>query len=215
MSDAAADARATDDAATAAPPKSGDFVRVYVIVMALMACVLGWFWWRHEAEADEFAKANERARSVFGDGPAGSAANDARPTTIRALAVGVLKYLGTSAGAGKTEEGINIPAQTIRDRAEGIGLKIREIAAETSNKNAAKRYEEISVTVTFEPADLDALAKFLYNIEATSPNLRILDFRWDLKPEKENQVVPGSQPGHLINRPQVKIGFRRPYTTSR
>lgn len=206
---------APDTADDGAPKKSGDFLRLYVVVMALMAGVLGWFWWNHEGEADEYVKANERARSVFGDGPAGSAATDARPTTIRALGVGVLKYLGTSAGAGKTEEGINIPAQTIRDRAEGVGLKVREIAAETSNKNAAKRYEEISVNVVFEPADLEALAKFLYNIEATSPNLRILEFRWDLKPEKENPVVPGSQAGHLINRPNVKIGFRRPYSGSR
>jgi hypothetical protein len=210
MSPAASD---DDDA----PAKgSGDFLRFYVIVMALMAAVLGWFWRKTEAEADDYKLANERARAVFGtERVDATVADEATPKTIRGLAVGVLKYLATNRDAGKTEGGINIPVETIKARATGAGMQFNNIGPERVEKNTPKRYEEVSVTVTFDPTNLDALAHFLYAVEQSSPIFRILDFSWELKPDKENPYVPGSSPGHLIGRPKVKIGFRRPLTASR
>ena len=58
--------------------------------------------------------------------------------------------------------------------------------------------------------EFDHLAKFLYNFEGSSTNLRTLEVKWDLLPEKDNS--PTTSPGHLIQRPQVKIGVRRPIT---
>jgi hypothetical protein len=198
------------DAADAPKAKSsGEFLRLYVVVMGLMAGFLGWLWWHNSAQADDYRNANDAAKTVFGSRPSGQPLPD-RPATIRDLAVGVLKYLATSKEAGKAKDGTFIPVQTIQERATGANLKAQNFGLETITKNPSKRYDEISIQITFEPANLKDFATFLYNIEATSTIFRILDFTWDLKPEKENPIVPGSQPGHLIGRSHVKIGFRRP-----
>ena len=67
-------------------------------------------------------------------------------------------------------------------------------------------------TVIFEPTDLERLSTFLFNLESSGPKLRILDVRWDLRPDKENPYVPGKDPGYLIGAPTVKIGLRKPLT---
>ncbi len=46
----------------AAPKSSGDFLRFFVVVMALMAGVLAWFWQKQKAKAAGFKQANDRAR---------------------------------------------------------------------------------------------------------------------------------------------------------
>jgi hypothetical protein len=193
----------------------GEFVRVYVVVMALMAAFLGWLWWHNDAQADDYRKANDAAKSIFGEGEAGKPLPD-RPTTIRQFAVGAIKYLATKKEAGKAEGGVFIPVKTLEDRERGSNLKAKETSPESINKNPAKRYDEISVALTFEPTNLNDLAHFLYSIEQSSSIFRILSFDWDLKiGEKENPIVPGSQFGHQIGRPHVKVGFRRPSVGSK
>ena len=133
---------------------------------------------------------------------------------IALLLAGTLQGLAAFTATVKTADtGPSIPRQLIADRAGGVGLQIQTIAGEQTNKNNAKRYEETSVTVTFEPTDLDRLVKFMYNMES-DPRIRILDVRWELRPEKENPYEPGvpGKFGNAITRPQVKIGFRRPLT---
>jgi hypothetical protein len=195
-----------------APKGSGDFLRFYVVVMALMAAFLVWMWRRTDAEADDFRRANDTAQAIFGNEKTLAAAGAAdAPKTISGLAVGVLKYLATNKDAGKSSGGLNISTTTIRDRLEGVGLKASQIGGEQISKyQGQKRFEEISVTVTIEPCDQDSLARVLYNVEQASPNLRILDVAWELRPEKENPYNPRVSPGNLIGRPRVKIGFRRP-----
>src|SRR5688572_10091154 len=194
---------------------SGDFLRFYVIVMALMAMVLAWFWRNAESQANEYRKANDAARAIFGDAVGAPVPDEAVPRTVRGLGVGVLKYLATNRELGKSEGEIDIPVKTINDRAEGNQVKPTTITGQQVVKNPAKRFEEVSVTVTLEPTDLDALARFLYSIEQSSPIFRILDVSWDLKTNpSENPYSPGTSPGHQIGRPRVKIGFRRPITGS-
>jgi hypothetical protein len=202
----------------AAPKSSGDFLRFFVVVMALMAGVMAWFWQRSEAEAAGFRRANEGARALFGDEKAGvKLPPEQSPRTIRGLAVGLLEYLATNRDARKDDKGgLLIPTSVIRDRLQGAGLKQTNIGQENVNKfQGAKRFEEVSVAVTIEPCDMYQLATFLYTVEQSSPIYRILDVRWELRPERENPYNPGTQPGHLIGRPTVKIGFRRPLTGAR
>lgn len=203
----------------AAPKSSGDFLRFFVVVMALMAGVLAWLWQKQEAEAAGFHQANETARKLFGDEKAGvKPASEESPKTIRGLAVGLLEYLATNRDARKDDKGgsLGIPITVIRDRLQGVGLKSTQIGQENVSKyQGAKRFEEVSVTVTIEPCDMYQLATFLYAVEQSSPIFRILDVKWELRPERENPYSPGTQPGHLIGRPQVKIGFRRPLAATR
>lgn len=193
---------------------SGDFVRLYVIVMGVMALVLGFLLWRTNEERKEFERANALAKAQFGAADAAAVPDDQRPTTITGLAVGVSKYLATyrEATVKAADTGPAIPVQTIKDRAGAMGLQIQTIGGEQTNRNNAKRYEEISSTVTFDPTDLERLTKFMYNIEASGPRIRVLDVRWELRPDKENLYEPGvpGKMGNAIQRPQVKIGFRRP-----
>lgn len=196
-----------------APKSSGDFLRFFVVVMALMAGVLAWLWQKQEAEAAGFQKANETAKALFGDDKAGvKLPPEQSPKTIRGLAVGLLEYLATNRDARKDDKGgLSIPTSVIRDRLVGVGLKSTQIGQENVSKyQGAKRFEEVSVSVTIEPCDLYQLATFLYTVEQSSPIFRILDVRWELRQERDNPYVPGTSPGHLINRPTVKIGFRRP-----
>jgi hypothetical protein len=215
MTDDPAELRDAESADVETPKTKspGEFVRVYVVVMALMAAFLGWLWWHNDAQADDYRKANDAAKTIFGEGPAGQPFPD-RPTTIRQLAVGAIKYLATKKEAGKASgDGTLIPVQTLSDREKFSNLTAQNTGNEQIVKNPAKRYEEISVAITFEPTNLNDLAHFLYNIEQSSALFRILSFDWDLKmPEKDNPIVAGSQYGNLTTRPHVKVGFRRPST---
>ncbi len=190
-----------------------DFLRLYVIVMLVMAGVLAYFLWTLNKERKDYEDANASARAVFGSSDVAPTGGDQR-ATIRSLAVGVQKYLATfkEATVKAADGGLGIPIETIKDRATGMGLETQGIVPDQSSKNQAKRYEEISSTFTFSPTDLQKLARFLYNVEASSTRFRILDVRWELRTDKENPYAPGSQFGNLITRPQVKIGFRRPIT---
>ena len=198
--------------AAATAKASGDFVKTYVIVMGLLACVLGWVCFSLTGKKAAFADANAQAMSVFG-GPTLPASQAAKPTAIRALAVDIQKYLQTLQQS-KTPPGETtaVPIALIRARAEGMQLAIKGITPEMSTPNRQRGFEEVSTTITFEATDLERLATFLYNLESSSTKLRILDVRWDLKPDRENPYLPGTQPGYLIQGPTVKIGLRRPIT---
>jgi hypothetical protein len=205
-----------EEAAPAASPakSSGDFVKTYVIVMGLLALVLMYVCWQQTSKRAAFEEANARAEAIFG-GATLPASQIEKPTTIRGLAVGIQKFLQTYDQAKvKPGEKEGIPIKLIRDRAEAMGLAIRQITPENSTPNRQRGYDEISTTITFEPTDLERLANFLYNLEDTGGNtkLRILDVRWDLKSDKDNPYQPGSAPGYLINAPTVKIGLRKPIT---
>lgn len=190
------------------PKAPSDVLKLVVIGLALTAAALGYILYRFQGEKQAYEAANAQARAVFGGADAVPPAADQRPTTIRELAVGVLKYLATykAATVKTSDNGPPIPMTMISDRATGMQLTISGSNPQPPTKNQAKRYEELSTTITFEPTDLERLAKFLYNLEASSTQIRVLDVRWELRPEKENP----DKPGFLITRPQVKIGFRRP-----
>jgi hypothetical protein len=193
---------------------SGDFVRLYVIVMGVLALVLAVILVRSHNEKQDFERANAVAKAQFGAADAPATPDDQRPTTITGFAVGVSKYLATyrEATVKAADTGPAIPVQTIKDRAGLLSLQIQTIGGEQTNRNNAKRYEEISSTITFDATDLDRLVKFMFNIEASGPRIRVLDLRWELRPDKENPYEPGTpgKMGNAIQRPQVKIGFRRP-----
>lgn len=189
---------------------SSDFSRVYCWAMLLVSLFLGYMLFRATAEANAYAQANELSKIAFG-GPEASPQQEAKPTQIRHLGVGVLKYIETFKAAtlkGSTAGGVDIPNEKVRERALALGLKVWNYGQESPSKNQVKGYVETSLPVTFEMTDLDHLAKFLYNFEASSTSMRILEVKWDLLPEKENPAVPG--PGFLIQKPFVKIGIRRP-----
>ena len=198
----------SDEAATS----SSDFSRIYCWAMLLVSGFLGYMLWKSSSEASAYELANKGARNVFGSTEA-SAQQEAKPTQIRFLGVGVLKYVETYKAAtlkGSTAGGIDIPLDKVRERAKAIGLEVFQYNQESPNKNQAKGYVETSLPIVFDKTDLLRLATFLYNFEASSTNMRILEVKWDLLPEKENPAVPG--PGYLIQRPSVKIGIRRPIT---
>ena len=69
-----------------APKSSGDFLRFFVVVMALMAGVMAWFWQRSEAEAAGFRRANEGARNA-----------------LRSSAVAVAPGLSTTQASGRSD----------------------------------------------------------------------------------------------------------------
>jgi hypothetical protein len=196
------------DAAPAAK-KSGDFLKTYVWVMAALALFLGWLVWKKHDEKAAFERANAEAPRVFGEATL-PASEIERPTTIRALAVGILKYLSSVKDMPKGATDTAIPVAGIRRIAEGLGLQIRVFSPEQTEPKRAKGYEEISTTIQLEPTDLDRLAKFLYNVEATSTKVRVLDVRWDLKSDRENPYPPGNAATNIT----VKVGFRRPISRS-
>jgi hypothetical protein len=195
-----------------APAKKSDFVKTYVWGMGLIALVLAVAWFKVSRDRDAYRKANDEAARVFGGArTAGTSLSELRPTTISAIGVGILKFLQTYKDAKvKPDEFKGISLQVVRDQAQGAGMSLRSTPQETVNPMRAKGYEEVYANFTFDPTDLDRLAMFLYNYENKSTKLRVIDLRWDLRPEKENPLVPGVSFGNLILGPQVKIGYRRP-----
>lgn len=189
---------------------SSDFSRIYCWAMLLVSLFLGYMLYASTREANAFEQANELAKVAFG-GAEPSPQQEAKPTQIRHLGVGVLKYIETFKAAtlkGSTAGGVDIPIEKVRERARALGLEVFQYNTESPNKNQAKGYVETSLPIVFEKTDLLHLATFLYNFEVSSTSMRILEVKWDLLPEKENPAVPG--PGFNIQRPSVKIGIRRP-----
>lgn len=187
---------------------SSDFSRVYCWAMLLVSAFLGWMLWTKTGEARALETASESAQNVFGSKDP-SALQENRPDQIRFLGVGILKYIETfKAATLKGTSTLDIPVEAIRNRAKALGLDVVQYNPENPTRNAAKGYVETSLPIVFDKTDLDHLAKFLFNFEGSSTNLRTLEVKWDLLPEKDNP--PTTTPGHLIQRPQVKIGVRRP-----
>ena len=193
-----------DDAAP-----SSDFSRIYCYAMLLVSAFLGFMLWKTAKEASAYEIANESAKNAFG-GPEPSSSQEVKPTQIRFLGVGILKYIETfKAATLKGPTTVDIPVDKVKVRATSMGLSARQWQGDSApTKNPMKGYEESVLAVTFEKTDLQHLAGFLYNFEQSSTNLRTLEVKWDLLPEKENN--PSSSPGHLIQPPFVKIGLRRP-----
>lgn len=200
---------AAAEAASVPTKGGGDFLKTYVVVLAVLAAVLVMFDWNLWSKKAAFEKANEQAQKVFG-GPTLPAEEDERPTTVRALAVGIHKYLQTYQGVPKGSGETAIPIQQIRQTADALQLKISVLATEQTTPYRSKGFEEVSTTITFEATDLERLSTFLYNLESKSTKIRILDVRWDLKADRENPYQPGTAPGFNISAPTVKVGFRRP-----
>ena len=190
---------------------SSDFSRIYCYAMLLVSAFLGYMLFRTSSEASAYEIANESAKNSFG-GAEPSAIQEVKPTQIRFLGVGILKYIETyKAATLKGATTVDIPFDKVKERAHVLGLEVNQyVDGGPPTKNAAKGYEESTLNVTFEKTDLAHLATFLYNFEVSSTNLRTLEVKWDLLPEKENP--PTTSPGHLIQRPTVKIGLRRPIT---
>ena len=194
-----------DDAAP-----SSDFSRIYCWAMLLVCAFLGYMLWKTTDEAQAYELANENSKNASG-GAEPSVNQENKPTQIRFLGVGILKYIETyKAATLKGTSTLDIPIEKVRERAKLLGLEVYQYNPESPTKNSAKGYVETSLPIVFEKTDLDHLAKFLFNFEGSSTNLRTLEVKWDLLPEKDNS--PTSTPGHLIQRPQVKIGVRRPIT---
>lgn len=194
-----------------APAEGSDPLKIYVILMCVLAAVLGVFLIRTMSELKGFERANAQAETVFG-GPVTGAGQDDRPTTIRSLAIGIQKYLQTTKDSKNRigDSSSSIPVQQIRDKATGMGLTIKGIDTERITPNAGKGYEEVSVTAQFESTDLEHFVLFLYNLESSSTKIRVLELKWDLMAEKDNPVQPGQSPGNRILGPTAKFGFRRP-----
>ncbi len=188
---------------------SSDFSRIYCYAMLLVSAFLGYMLWKTSKEASAYERANESAKNAFG-GPEPSANQELKPTQIRFLGVGILKYIETyKAATLKGGGSVDIPIDKVKVRAASLGLTVYQYQGDSApTKNQIKGYEESTLTVTFERTDLDHLAAFLYNFEQSSTSLRTLEVKWDLLPEKENN--PTTTPGYLIQRPTVKIGLRRP-----
>lgn len=193
-----------DDAAP-----SSDFSRIYCYAMLLVSAFLGYMLWKTAKDASAYETANESAKNFFGSADP-SPSQEVKPTQIRFLGVGILKYIETyKAATLKGPATVDIPVEKVKERAKILGLEVYQYAGDNiPTKNAAKGYEESTLNVTFEKTDLNHLATFLYNFEVSSTNLRTLEVKWDLLPEKENP--PSTTPGYLIQRPTVKIGLRRP-----
>lgn len=197
-----------------AAERPGDFLRLYSIAMALLACVLGWLLFTQTKQKNAYAEANANARGIFGP-PETTPRELEKPSTIRSLAVGIKKYLGTykEATLKSNDQAYPIPMTKISDRAEGFNLKVVNTLEAKPVQYPSKGYEEYTTTVTFEATNLFDLARFLYNFEQQSTQMRILELKWDLKPERENPYAPPISPGHLVQRPTVRIGVRRPITS--
>jgi hypothetical protein len=199
-----------DDADDAAG-EGTDPLKIYVILMAVLAVVLGVFVYTTTSSRSAFERANAQSEAIFG-GPVTAPGQEDRPTTIRSLAIGVQKYLQTTKESKNKigEGGAAIPVVGIRNQAGVMNLPIKLFDAERVTPNPSKGYEEVSVTVQFEGTDLETFSKFLYNLESSSTKIRVLEVKWNLLSEKDNPIQPGVSPGNRIGAPTAKFGFRRP-----
>jgi hypothetical protein len=193
----------------AADKKGSDLVKVYVILFALFAALLGYFVVRFNGERADYAAARADAERLFTSKPE-ARTKEGIPTTIYDLGADILRYLETYQSAQlKSGEGVELPLTEISNRAKGSGLDLGPSGGVSRVENARDRYVEYTSTFTLkEVPNLENFAKFLYNLEASSTSIRVLELSWTLQPEAKNPVPPGN----AINQPNFRLGVRRPMT---
>jgi hypothetical protein len=195
----------------AAEEKGGsDLVKVYVILFALFSAGLGWFVWKGNKDRAAYESARAVAEQWFTSKPE-ARQKDGTPTTIYDLGTDILRYLETYQAAQlKSGEGVELPLTQIETRARAAGLELGASGGVSRVENARSKYVEYAsgFTMKGEVPNLENFVKFLYNLEATSTSIRVLELSWNLAPEAKNPVPPGN----AVNQPNFKLGVRRPLT---
>jgi hypothetical protein len=195
-------------AAGPADKKGSDLVKLYVILFAVFSAALGVFLVKMTAKKNAFREARIDARRLLTIAGPGARPRGGPPTTIVDTGLDILKYLETYQSAQlKSGEGSILPMKDIQDRIQGANLTFQNATGLDPVTNAAKKYVQYSSTITLREAhNLENFATLLFNIEATSTSIRVLELNWSLKPEKDNPYPPGN----AIASPTFRLGVRRP-----
>jgi hypothetical protein len=187
--------------------KGSDLVKVYVILFALFSAALGWLVFRFNGERSAYESARRDAERLFTSKPE-VRLKDGTPTTIYDLGTDILRYLETYQSAQlKSGEGTELPLKEIADRARGAFLELGPSGGVSRVENARDKYVEYTSTFSMkEVPNLENFATFLYNLEASSTSIRVLELSWSLQPQTKNPVPPGN----AILQPTFRLGVRRP-----
>jgi hypothetical protein len=196
-----------DDTKPAA--KGSDLVKVYVVLFALFSGGLGYFFLKASTDRAAYAEARADAERLLSKAPGGR--REGTPTTLYDVGVDILRYLETYQSAQlKSGEAVPIPLKEIQDRLDGMQLTLRTSTTVTEQKNASRKYTELSSTFSLQDVpNLENFAKFLYNLEGASTSLRVLELTWAL----DARALQNYPPGNAITGATFRLGVRRPLTT--
>jgi hypothetical protein len=195
--------------------KGSDLVKVYVILFALFSVGLGYWFLKLSNDRAAYERARVEAERLLTKGGIPTTARSRGPATIYDAGTDILKYLETyqSTQLKSGAEGSVIPLKEIETRIQGAGLEVANVGGLQRVPNQRDRYEEYSTTFTMrEVPNLENFATLLYNIEAVSTSIRVLDLRWNLITQPTKNPYP---PGNAISTPTFRLGVRRPMLENR
>lgn len=191
--------------------KGSDLVRVYVILFALFSAVLAYFVFHYDSRRAKYAAARVEAERLLTSNPSD---RDSKGTPVRIYDLGtdILRFLETFHSAQlKSNEGAELPLKEISDRAKAAFVDLGASSGVSRSVNAGKKYVEYHSQFTVrEVPSLDNFVKFLYNLEASSTSIRVLDLSWQLQPIAKNPYPPGN----AISQPTFRLGVRQPLSAA-
>jgi hypothetical protein len=191
--------------------KGSDLVKVYVVLFALFSAGLGYLLLRFNSQRAEYEQARLESERLLTSRPE-ARQRDGTPTTVYDLGKDILQFLETyqAAALKSGETGSVLPLGEITERARAAFIEIPTSTPVQQQPNNAKRYVEYSSTFTAKPVpNLENFAKFLYNLEASSTSIRVLELNWTLDPKAPYP------PGNAILQPTFRLGVRKPMTSDK
>ena len=194
--------------------KSGDPLKYYCIVFALLIVVVGFVWFKLRGQLRDFKAANVYAEKLLTGKGLPEFDSRERPNRLDALALSVdnmVKGYAEAVGGGGdgTGDSSTIQLTALRRAEDTAKVAVKRSGNEQRAENKPKGYLDVWVENNYEETTLENLITLVYNIEEVG-RYRVTDLRWQLR-EKGNTEPPFT----LIQRPTVRIGFRRPLTSSR
>ena len=193
--------------------KSGDPLKYYCIVFGLLILVVGFVYFKLKAELKDYKTANVYAEKVLTGKGLPTTDSRERPNKFSELALGVDNMVkGYAQAVGGSGEGsvIGISQGTMDEAAREAKVKIFSQNAERRDENKGKGYLDIYREFIYEPTTLENLIALVFNVEELG-RYRVTEVRWALRDEKNNSAPPYT----LIQKPSIKVSFRRPLTSGR
>lgn len=195
------------------PKKSGDPLKYYCIVFGLLILVVGFVYFKLRNELKDYKAANRYAEKYLTGKGLPATDSRERPNKLADLALSIdnmVKGYAQAVGGGGDGGVIGISETTMKRAEDQAKVRRFSGAAERRDENKSRGYLDIYREFVYEETTLENLIALMFNVEELG-RYRVTEVRWALRDEKNNAEPPFT----LIQKPSIKVSFRRPLTSGK
>lgn len=183
-----------------------DHLKMYCIVFGFLVLVIGFVALQQRSSLAAYKRANSQAAAML---TATGRTSDGRPRAIGDLALEVEKFVqGYKQSSGAGDEGISTERMVKAEVA--VHMTHTYAGPVQDDRNNTKGYRTTARNFTYGPCTLEQLTKLVWNIESWG-RYRVYEITWGLADKKANSAPPHN----MVNKPQMKVGYRTAITRER